>query len=314
MFKTKNSNYPHKPRRLKNFYSLQVRLTMLAGALFLGALMSFVFIRNGETKKPDQNTIRIATNDDNVIVPVPSRQIARGEKLRDVPFNKSLWPKSKVPPGALLELQKYQNSLAKISIPALVPVPLTALSSLPVEANLVAEGIPDGMRAITLKVDTESSIEGWARSGNFVDVVLIRTKDKQNSELEAKVIAENVRILSSGRSADPSSESESTSNIPTSATLLVSQEDALKIKTASSLGKITFTMRGLGDQLPTTVKTLNQRHLGSSSGKKTTFKGVAKGPNGKTWVLTDDANWIRASSSLGKLKTKYVGKQTISNP
>ncbi len=108
-------------------------------------------------------------------------------------------------------------------------------------------------------------------------------------------IAENVRILSAGRSAEPAG-SAGAPRPPATVTLLVRQEEALKIKTAASIGKLAFSLRGIGDQQPTTARTLNQRELlGGQFTKlplKERRKGFAKGPDGRTYVLATGEEWI----------------------
>ena len=147
-------------------------------------------------------------------------------------------------------------------------------------------------------VDAESAVEGWARSGSFVDVILLRMTDNTRKGLEAKIIAENVKILSANRSTEPIGGSTTAPRAPTTVTILATQEDALTIKTAASIGKLTFALRGRDDQSPTLVTTMNQqRLLGQSrdvSNQVSSLKGFAKAPDGRVFVLGGDAKWIRS--------------------
>jgi Flp pilus assembly protein CpaB len=100
--------------------------------------------------------------------------------------------------------------------------------------------IPAGMRAMTVKVDATTAVEGWAGSGAVVDVLLV-TKD------QTKVVAERVKILSAERSVSPV-EGGAAPNVPNTVTLLVSQEQCLAINTAIPQGKIAFALRSQRDE------------------------------------------------------------------
>jgi Flp pilus assembly protein CpaB len=140
-------------------------------------------------------------------------------------------------------------------------------------------------------------VEGWVRSGSFVDVILLKQEQSSRSGISAKIIAENVRILSAGRSTEPLNGQTSAPRAPATVTMLVSQANALKIKTAASVGKLTFSLRGIGDTEPAIARTVNQGELLDSAKniipKKQAYKGRATGPDGKTYVLGADSQWVR---------------------
>jgi Flp pilus assembly protein CpaB len=99
------------------------------------------------------------------------------------------------------------------------------------------------MRAMTVKVDATSAVEGWARGGSIVDVLLVEKN-------RTTVIAEAVRVISAERSLSPIDEnvaSGSPATIPSTVTLLVTQEQCLAINTAVPLGKIAFALRSAKD-------------------------------------------------------------------
>ena len=288
-----------RPRRLKRAAAPLIALAVIAVA-GVGAAVSLVagpaVSKSAEARNPE---IQIVAESDTLLVPVPTRGVARGEKLSQVDFTQVKWPKERLVGDYVLDLAKIKSAVARTSIPKLLPVPVSAISSEPLDANAVVEGIPEGMRAITVRVDAESAVEGWARSGNYVDVIVIRAAADSALGLEAKVIAEKVRILSAERSASPIDASSTAPKAPTTVTLLVSQEDALKVKTAANIGKLTFALRGAADQSPTTAVAMNQKQLLSGSTTiqpvRDQFKGSARGPDGKLYVLGDNSRWTRAA-------------------
>jgi pilus assembly protein CpaB len=149
------------------------------------------------------------------------------------------------------------------------------------------------MRAITVRLDAESGVEGWARSGSYVDVIVIRASRIASSGFEASVIAENVKILSANRSTETSPSSSSTAQ-PATATLLVTQQDALAIKTAQNIGKLTFALRGISDTLPTYTQRFSEKTLaGSATQSPMVIRGTAVGPDGQSYVLDNNNRWLK---------------------
>ncbi|HMO18327.1 MAG TPA: Flp pilus assembly protein CpaB [Oligoflexia bacterium] len=230
---------------------------------------------------------------------VPSRPVSRGEQLKSVPFAKVKWPNSPDMMRFVRQAAEFKDYYANAPLSSFSPVSIASLTKSSSEANAVVEGIPQGFRAITVKVDIESAVEGWAQTGAYVDVILMRQSLDSELGIEAKVIAENVKILSAGASVDNSSNNSKSTQAPATVTLLVSQEDALKVRTASTIGKLTFALRGLGDQSPTLATNMNQKVLlGGSrtlqvSGKRDGFKGVAKDSDGTQYILDADARWVK---------------------
>lgn len=69
------------------------------------------------------------------------------------------------------------------------------------------------------------AVEGWAQTGNFVDVIVLRQSGDPDLGIEAKVIAENVKILSIVSTVEQLSQNANAVRPPPTVTLLVSAED-----------------------------------------------------------------------------------------
>lgn len=285
-----------RPKRLRRGTNSAILLLAGGGiAMGIAALVIALEPRRVESKGASE-PVQITGDFDTVLIPTPTRTIARGEKLGDVPFSKVKWPKNKFSDDYISDIESYRDAIALAPIPKYLPVPTSSVTYEAVDKNAVVEGIPEGMRAITVRVDEESAVEGWARSGNFVDVILIRAAPDNFTGFEAKVIAEKVKILSVEGSAAAGSGGPGAQKAARTVTLLTSQEEALKVKTASSIGKLTFALRGSGDETPTVTTAMDQRRLLGTTqpGRdKKTFRGFAKGPDGKVYVLTGETDrWM----------------------
>lgn len=288
-----------KPKKISPRKSEGLRSALLTAVLCTVFVTAIAVSRGREGQLPDARAAnpRELAAEDIVLVPAPTRNIARGEKLSSVPFTTIKWPKSRLTAEYLADIAALEDATASTALPKYLPVPIAAMSGSPGEGNRVTERIPQGMRAITVRVDVESAVEGWAQSGNSVDVILVRSSV---SGLESKVIAENVRILSAGRSAEPSGGEHTAPTPPSTVTLLVNQEDALRIKTANSIGKLTFALRGSGDGLPTVAVRLDQKTLiglPKSPSPAEHITGTAFGPDGQKWILGASAKWTKAEES-----------------
>ncbi|MCC6932467.1 MAG: Flp pilus assembly protein CpaB [Deltaproteobacteria bacterium] len=291
------STQKQKPRRIKRKSSTNNIVILL---LIIVAIVSVTLIVKSRPQVAAATPpATVTVSDETVSIPVPVRNVAKGEKLKDVEFVSIKWPASRVSAEYVIDLELIKNSSALTSLPKYLPLPQAAISTAAQDSNAVVEGIPEGMRAITVKVDAESAVEGWARSGNYVDVIVIKNSPDVSVGLETRVIAENIRILSAGRSAASGDVGATAPQAPNTVTLLVNQEDALKIKTATSVGKLTFSLRGIGDQKPTLATDMDQRRLLGSSKpidtKKPLIRGHAQGPDGKKYVLTESSEWLKQS-------------------
>ena len=286
-----------RPRKLRRKGSSATPIVAIA--LFAAVSVTVMFTRPGSVESVVDKQVALVNEQDRVMIPVPIRPVARGEKLKDVPFTKVKWAKDQLVGDYLMDVSTSGDSVAAMALPKLIPIPRASITSDEIDSNFVVEGIPEGMRAITVKVDAESAVEGWARSGNFVDVILIRAAKESDKGLEAKVIAENVKILSAGRSTKPLQGGGTAPEAPTTVTLLVNQEDGLKVKAAASLGKLTFALRGQGDELPSAATAMNQKKLlGESKAARAMeedYKGFARGPDGKLFLLNGRSKWIRST-------------------
>jgi Flp pilus assembly protein CpaB len=226
---------------------------------------------------------------DTVMLPVPAEPIAAGVRLKDVRFKNVSFPKQQIPEGAVESLDGVINSVSLVAIPADLPLFRSNLTTLGHVTNPVVEKIPPGMRAMTIRVDATSAVEGWAGSGSIVDVLLVE-KDRTT------VVAEMVKILSAERSVSPV-DGTVAPNVPSTVTLLVTQEQCLAINTAIPLGRIAFALRSSQDleKWLSTKYTPDSLRGGAASGDKRIaingFVSMSGQESQRNFVLSD-GKWI----------------------
>jgi Flp pilus assembly protein CpaB len=246
------------------------------------------------TQSSQPNTIVVGEFDTTDVI-VPARPIAAGEQLSNVPMLKIKYPRHQLIQGALQSLDGFQKARAKTSLPANIPLIPQNLTINDEALNQVIQRIPPGMRAMTVKVDATSSVEGWATSGSVVDVIMI-------TKAATSVIAERVRILSTEHSTDKPSELAPSVSVPSTVTLLVTQEQCLAINTATQHGRLAFALRSQDDEHSWQEPHFKARYLEKNdalSGDKTNVAiAVVKEPKGDSHTFTlIDNQWRKVEKA-----------------
>ncbi len=156
------------------------------------------------------------------------------EHLRVVP-----WPKASVLEGSFSDPKELVGRGVVIPLAPKEPVLESKLAPREAGAGL-ASAIPEGMRAVAVKVDPVIGVGGFVVPGTRVDVILTGSPSDQWGKDTSKVILENVRVLSAGTSLED--ESGKPRDVPV-VTLLVTPEEAQKLALASVGGRIHLALR-----------------------------------------------------------------------
>ena len=100
--------------------------------------------------------------------------------------------------------------------------------------------IPNGMRAVSVRVNEVVSVAGFVTPGTRVDVLLTGTPEGGNDQ-QTTTVLQNVRVIAAGHTLEHSAtgEAQNTAVI----TLLVSPDDAQRLTLASSQGHIQLALR-----------------------------------------------------------------------
>ena len=238
---------------------------------------------------------RLVSDYDVVSLPVLTRELAAGESFEKAEIVSIKWPKQYLAGSVVSEIEQLKGKRSSLRLAAFSPIPSSALKERTAAENQVVQRIPDGMRAVSIRVDSESAVEGWARPGSRVDVIVLYEHASGRKQVEAKVIAENIEVLSAGGIQRSTIGMET--QAPRTVTLLVSQRDTLAIKTASNLGRLTLSLRGSSDSSPAFERNMSRAQLIGDTILKpetdTAFRGLATGPDGERYVLDNRNQWIK---------------------
>ena len=234
---------------------------VLVGALIFGVLAAVSvsrYLSSAQAYTKNLNKIAVAK------VPIPIGSKIIPEQLMVVQF-----PKESTPDGAFESPEKLAGRVAVMNIAAREPITESRLAPEGTAAGLSAI-IPEGYRAMTVKVDDAAGISGFIMPGALVDVVVV-IDPREGSGMQdpiSKIVLQNIKVLANGQNIDkPKDEREA--NSVKAVTLQVTPEQAEKLALASSEGKLQLVMRSQIDQGDQQTPGVNKRGL--LSGEKATL-------------------------------------------
>ena len=102
--------------------------------------------------------------------------------------------------------------------------------------------IPDGMRAVSVRVNEVIGVAGYVLPGTRVDVLATASPNGNAQEVTSKVILSNVQVLTAGTRMEQDQEKGKPMAV-TVVTLLVYPEQSERLALASTEGKIQLALR-----------------------------------------------------------------------
>jgi pilus assembly protein CpaB len=175
-----------------------------------------------------------------VEVLIPIQAIPAQTKLEPHMFRVEERPAVSVDERMVKSFEEIVNHWAKTLIIANQPLTTDHIQDTrPV--SQIDGSIPAGFRAVTIRTDSTTAVEGWVRPGSKVDVLWTYT---HNGEPILTTIVQNAKILSAARNINPDNPN---APVPSTVTMLVTAEDAQKIELAKTTGKISLSLRGSKD-------------------------------------------------------------------
>jgi pilus assembly protein CpaB len=226
---------------------------VLVGALIFGVLAAVSvskYLSSAQAYTKNLNKVAVAK----VAIPIGSKIIP--EQIMVVQF-----PKESTPDGAFDSAEKLAGRVAVVNISARDPITDSKLAAEGSSAGLSAV-IPEGYRAMTVKVDDAAGISGFIMPGTMVDVVVTidPREGSGNKDPISKIVLQNIKVLANGQNIDKP-ENEREANAVKAVTLQVTPEEAEKLALASAEGKLQLVMRNQIDQGDEQTKGVNKRNL-----------------------------------------------------
>jgi len=161
--------------------------------------------------------------------------------------------------------------------------------------------IPDGMRAVSVRVNEVIGVAGYVLPGTRVDVLATANPSSQAQDVTTKVILSNVQVLTAGTRMEQDAEKGKPVQV-TVVTLLVFPEQSERLALASTEGKIQLALRNpldLGAPETPGVKTAGLLGMVKAAPLKPAGSRSGSGPARKaTGPVTQEAQIVAPAPTV----------------
>jgi pilus assembly protein CpaB len=218
-------------------------LVVLAVAVLMAALASFgVFLT---VRSMPVREVEIARAQ----AVVAARPLSVGTMITKDDVKIVPWPAANQVPGSFTEIDKVVNRGVIVATAENEPLTEGKLAAVGSGAGLPPT-IPEGMRAISVKVNEIIGVAGFVIPGTRVDVMV--TVKGLDQKTQTRVVLSNVTVLTAGTRYDQERATKEGKPIPTSVvTLLLTPTDAEKMTLAAEEGRVMLALRNPLDTAPT---------------------------------------------------------------
>jgi pilus assembly protein CpaB len=193
---------------------------------------------------------------------VAASDLQLGAALRQEDLRAIQWPSEAVPAGAFGKPEDLIGRGLIQSVATNEPFLPSKLAAREAGAGLPPV-IPEGQRALSVRVNDVVGVAGYVLPGTRVDVVATVNPTQQQTDVTSKVILTNVQVLAAGTKIE---QDEKNKPIAVSVvTLLVNPDEAERLTLASTEGKIQLALRNpLDKTAPATTGIRPAALMGSS--------------------------------------------------
>jgi pilus assembly protein CpaB len=195
-------------------------------------------------------------------VVVAKAEIPLGEKITAEQLALAPIPNGSLPEGVFRKMDEVVGRVAITPIGMRETITNMKLAPAGTGAGLSAV-IPEGYRAMTIKVDDVVGVSGFIMPGSFVDIVAIIVPVSQAGAMNgpiSKIVLQNIKVLASGAKIDSPENQRQPSEVK-AVTVQVTPEQAEKLVLAANEGKLQLVMRNYSDQEDTQTKGANKSTL-----------------------------------------------------
>jgi pilus assembly protein CpaB len=195
-------------------------------------------------------------------VVIAKTEIPLGSKITADQLALAPIPNGSVPEGAFKKIDQVVGRVAIMQIGLRETVTSMKLAPEGTGGGLSAV-IPEGYRAMTVKVDDVVGVSGFVMPGSYVDVVAVitpQTPQGAQSGPISKIVLQHIKVLATGAKIDSPADQREPSNVK-GVTLQVTPQQAEKLVLAANEGKLQLVMRNYSDEESAETKGANKNTL-----------------------------------------------------
>jgi len=170
------------------------------------------------------------------------------------------YPNTSIPPGAFTSTNQLippgKRRVALLPIAINEPI-LAGKISGPGQRASIAALLPEGMRAVSIRIDDVSGVSGFIQPNDSVDVLVTRQVPGADTQV-TDVLLQDVRVMALDQQA---ANSNGSPMVAKTATVAVTPLDAQKLALAQQIGTLNLVLRKPGEQENPVVETVNTNDL-----------------------------------------------------
>jgi pilus assembly protein CpaB len=193
--------------------------------------------------KPQQPVVQQVPTQPVVVAAV---DLSLGAELKAEDMKVLNFPQGQAPEGTFAAPSEIVGRGVIVSLAKGEPILPAKLAAKEAGAGLPPV-IPDGMRAVSVRVNEVIGVAGYVLPGSRVDVITTVSPTNQMQDMTSKVVLANVLTLTSGTRMEQDQKDGKPVQV-TVVTLAVSPEQAERLALASTEGKIQLALRNPLDQ------------------------------------------------------------------
>lgn len=193
-------------------------------------------------------------------VMVAAGDIQLGSRLNSQMLKAVDWPSGSIPPGAMTNAEPLQDRVVKTSILRGEPILEAKLAPVGTKGGLSAV-IPEGKRAMTVRVNDVIGVAGFALPGNYVDIVVntqLEAEGARGDKQISKIVLEHILVLAVAQEAG---RDETKPRVVNAVTLEVTPEQAERLDLARSVGTLSLVLRNQVDKEGIDTRGIMKRQL-----------------------------------------------------
>ena len=232
------------------------KVILLVGALFIAALTAFLARSLIVGSAAPQAAAAAAPPIDGPEVLVATKALPVGTILDATSLKYQPWPKDLVEnvyfirkPG--FDAKSLQGTVVRNAITAGQPLTNGALVK-PGDRGFLAAALGPGMRAVTVPVQTQTSVAGFVFPGDRIDLILTQSVPGGGDGpplKAAETIMRNLRVLATDQRTDNSVGEDGKTVVKTfsNVTIEATPKIAEQIAVAQTLGSLSLSLRSIAD-------------------------------------------------------------------
>ncbi len=180
-------------------------------------------------------------------IAVANVEIEIGAKITPEMLRMAAWPATSIPAGAFKEPDKLVGRVLLVSMQRGEPIIEARLAPLGTKGGLSAL-VPEGKRAMTVRVNDVIGVAGFALPGTFVDVMVnTQSEGAKNNDRDntiSKIVLERILVMAVAQEADRDTTKP---KVVTAVTLELTPEEAELLDLARSVGTLSLVLRNQTD-------------------------------------------------------------------